>query len=83
MYLVISSKRYLEIKEGSEFEMQKNGEKVKQKFMTIFEREGQKWWRNYRERKYNVTKNLRDMELLDFQKKIMNKIMKRKNKKSR
>ena len=76
MYLVISSKRYLEIKEGSEFEMQKNGEKVKQKFMTIFEREGQKWWRNYRERKYNVTKNLKDMELLDFQKKIMNKMNK-------
>ena len=74
MYLVIPRKHFEEIKKGTECELNVDGKEVKQKCISIYTREGQKWWRNYRERNYNVTKNLKGKESYDYQTQIMAKI---------
>jgi hypothetical protein len=81
MYLVVRRERFEKIKKGTEFKLNKEGKEVKQKIITICERKGGKWWRNYTERQYNATKNLKGREPFIFQKKIMDKILKTAKKK--
>ena len=73
MYLVIRSKDYEKINKEITSEIDKEGKVVEQKFITFWDRTGNPWWWNYRERKYNTTKYM-PYEPRDYQQNIIDDI---------
>jgi len=73
MYLVIRSNDYEKINKEITSEIDKEGKVVEQKFITFWDRTGNPWWWNYRERKYNTTKYM-PYEPRDYQQNIIDNI---------